>query len=84
MTEFSCEVHNDCFSCPFHDCIVTDNYRVNKTALKHYRRDGVAHKLFEDGVPMLRIAERFGVSVRTAQRIIRNTNATQLLAQTTE
>ena len=64
-----CKYHNDCFTCPYPDCIEGKGFKRSK--LKGRQE---ARILFLDNVPLKDIALQMGKSKRTIQRYLRDTN----------
>ena len=66
--EAGCRDHDDCFTCPFPDCIRRDSNinRENKTQLRH---DKIRRMLRNFSVSQ--VATYFSVSTRTVRRTLK-------------
>lgn len=69
---FGCELHSDCFTCHFPDCLVKDNYTINKVAYAKAVRNKEILTMVSDGISQDVIAEKFKVCVRTIERVVKD------------
>ena len=61
----SCKYHDDCFTCPFTDCIEEQGKGASK--LKAQLQ---AQALFDEGLDITKIAPKLGKSERTIRRYL--------------
>ena len=63
---FGCQLWNDCFSCPFPDCLAD---KLPSLLIDAKRAD--ARELAEQGMPKAQIARRLGVSRMTIYKYLK-------------
>ncbi len=66
-----CEVHKSCLSCPLPGCI----YEVaggKQRWLKRQRNRQVARQFVSEGKGVKELAQSFGISTRTVQRVLKS------------
>ena len=64
--ENGCHYHDDCFSCPFHDCIADSQGSYNY--IMGQQRKAEVRLLLEQGYSDKYIAGQLGLSTRTVAR----------------
>lgn len=66
IPENGCELHPDCFTCPFTDCMKT-----TARTQKRLQRNQVIRDRRKKGVAVQELVAEFGVSRSTVQRALR-------------
>jgi len=61
-----CDLHDDCLTCPLKRCKY-DQFRFNE---KRQARDDRILRYYMDGKSVSELADLFGLSVRTIQRVL--------------
>ena len=69
MVNNGCRLYQDCFTCPYEECV--DGSRHGRTIVKEIRYSQI-REMAGQGIGRRKIAKELGVSIQTVRRALKN------------